>query len=213
MRVDGGDVLAVIAAVRAARAAALGEAPLPGGGNSAVADPSTAAAPTAARDPADEWAPAAAAAALPPPPARGAGRPSPSPPPPRRWRHCRPVLVELLTLRAGDHSTSDDAGRYRDAPRLAAAAAAADPISRLRGALASAGWWGSRDADVEAYEREQRSAVAAAIASAEATPPPPASTAFDDVYDLVPPRLAAQRRELLAHLRRHPAVYAGVPVE
>lgn len=115
---------------------------------------------------------------------------------------------------AADHSTSDDASRYRDAPRLAAAAAAADPVTRLRGALAAAGWWGgARDADVDDYAREQRAAVAAAVAAAEAAAPPPAASLFEDVYDVPPPRLAGQRRELLGHLRRHPTTYAGVPVE
>jgi 2-oxoisovalerate dehydrogenase E1 component alpha subunit len=74
-----------------------------------------------------------------------------------------PSLIEAVTYRMEAHTTSDDAGRYRD-PDEVRAWARRDPIDRLRKLLAQQGWW-SEDMEcaVEDRIREGRSALRAAI--------------------------------------------------
>ena len=55
-----------------------------------------------------------------------------------------PSLVEALTYRMSDHTTADDASRYRDG-ELVSAEWANDPIARLRTFLSEAGAWTKAD--------------------------------------------------------------------
>ncbi len=71
-----------------------------------------------------------------------------------------PTLIEADTYRLTDHTTADDAGRYRTADQVSAAWAN-DPIARLRAYLVARGWWG-RD-DEESLLRQSRAEVEAAV--------------------------------------------------
>jgi pyruvate dehydrogenase E1 component alpha subunit len=51
-----------------------------------------------------------------------------------------PSLIEALTYRLSDHTTADDAGRYRDAQQVKDAWAI-EPLIRVREYLYQAGWW------------------------------------------------------------------------
>lgn len=101
-----------------------------------------------------------------------------------------PTLVEALTYRLADHTTSDDARRYRDESEIAAHRAE-DPIERLRlhlettGALAADELAAFEAACREEVEREARAYLA--------TPPQPAASIFDSVYARWPEALEAQR--------------------
>lgn len=80
------------------------------------------------------------------------------------------TLIEALTYRLGDHTTADDAGRYRDDSEVSAQWKA-EPIARLRTHLAQAHGW-DKDAE-EALLRDCRDAVEAAAARYLATEPQP----------------------------------------
>ncbi|TCO80412.1 pyruvate dehydrogenase E1 component alpha subunit [Plasticicumulans lactativorans] len=100
------------------------------------------------------------------------------------------TLVEALSYRLGDHTTADDASRYRD-PDEVEARRQEEPVVRLRRYLHAQGWW---DAGVEeALKADCAATVDAAVARYEATPPPAPTAMFDHLYARLPAALAAQR--------------------
>src|ERR1700690_1699654 len=71
-----------------------------------------------------------------------------------------PTVIEALTYRLSDHTTSDDASRYRPAGELEAAWLL-DPIPRLRGFLSARGWWD--EAQEESWRRACAQEIEAAV--------------------------------------------------
>ena len=59
-------------------------------------------------------------------------------------RECAPSLVEALTYRLSDHTTADDARRYRDDAEVSERWKA-EPIARMRSFLIERGWWTKAD--------------------------------------------------------------------
>ena len=108
-------------------------------------------------------------------------------------RHGRPQLVEALTYRLGDHTTADDARRYRDDAEVSARWQE-EPILRLRAYLVARGWWGK--AEEEALIRDVRAEVDGAAETYLALPPAAPTDMFDYLYETLPPSLAAQRAML-----------------
>ena len=104
-----------------------------------------------------------------------------------------PTLIEALTYRLGDHTTSDDARRYRDDATVSPHWPD-EPIARLRLFLTARDAW-SR-ADEEAAHAEAAAVVDAAVEAYLATPPRQAASMFDHLFATLPPCLAAQRAEL-----------------
>jgi pyruvate dehydrogenase E1 component alpha subunit len=106
-----------------------------------------------------------------------------------------PTLIEALTYRLADHTTSDDATKYRE-PGDVAAWKKKDPIERFRVHLAFKGVWD------EAYEKGVRESAAAlverAVTEAEAMPPASLEDLFAFTYAAMPPGLAAQLDEARA---------------
>lgn len=113
-----------------------------------------------------------------------------------RARHGEgPALVEALTYRLCDHTTSDDARRYRDDAEVSEHWPA-EPLVRLRNYLTAGGHW-SKDNE-EALLRECREAVERAAQEFLDTAPQPASAVFDYVYENIPAELAEQRAAAIA---------------
>jgi 2-oxoisovalerate dehydrogenase E1 component alpha subunit len=106
-----------------------------------------------------------------------------------------PYLIEALTYRLGDHTTADDASRYRDdaevSPRWAE-----EPIGRLRNYLVEGGFWGK--ADEERLLAEISAKIEKAAAEYLATPAQSPAAMFDFTYSTLPRSLAEQRRTALA---------------
>ncbi|MCC6468972.1 MAG: pyruvate dehydrogenase (acetyl-transferring) E1 component subunit alpha [Alphaproteobacteria bacterium] len=105
-----------------------------------------------------------------------------------------PSLVEALTYRLGDHTTADDASRYRDDAEVSPHWAE-EPVLRLRRHLTATGAW-------DRAREEQAIAAAAAAVNADAdrylaTPAQPRETIFDFTYAAMPADLDAQRRAAL----------------
>ncbi|RZT39540.1 pyruvate dehydrogenase (acetyl-transferring) E1 component subunit alpha [Cupriavidus agavae] len=100
-----------------------------------------------------------------------------------------PALVEAVTYRLGDHTTADDASRYRDEATVREAWRH-EPIARLRSYLASLGAWDA--AREEALVAECQQAVGDAVQAYLALPHPDVSAMFDCLYETLPDALAAQ---------------------
>ncbi len=104
-----------------------------------------------------------------------------------------PRLVEAVTYRLGDHTTADDAARYRPAVEVQARWKE-EPIARLRAWLVAQKAWGK--AEEEQLSRDCQERIDAAIECYLATPPRAPETMFDHLYAELPEVYAAQRSEL-----------------
>lgn len=110
-----------------------------------------------------------------------------------------PHLVEALTYRLGDHTTADDASRYRSGSEVSARWAE-EPIARLRKYLVGAGMWGK--ADEERLLGEITLAIERAAEAYLASPPQATEAMFDFTYAALPKDLAEQRQAALAMIRK-----------
>ncbi len=104
-----------------------------------------------------------------------------------------PTLIEAVTYRLSDHTTADDASRYRDDAEVSAHWKR-EPIARLRDYLVAAGHW-SKD-DEEALLAECNDKIEAAAEEYLAIPPLPPQSMFDHLYAELPRALAEQRAAL-----------------
>ena len=100
------------------------------------------------------------------------------------------TLIECLTYRLGDHTTADDARRYRDATELEAWRKK-DPVIRLRAYLTSKGLWD--DAKESAAQAAAKEKVAQVVKNAEGIAAPSTTDIFDYTYATLPDDLRAQR--------------------
>ena len=106
-----------------------------------------------------------------------------------------PGVVEALTYRMSDHTTADDASRYRSAETVSERWAA-DPIPRLRTYLVEAGAW--TKADEERLVEEINGEIDAAVERYLKTQPQPPEAMFDYLYAELPRALAEQRAAVAA---------------
>lgn len=111
-----------------------------------------------------------------------------------------PVLLELMSHRLGDHSTSDDCTRYMPRTLLEQGMKLGDPLVRLKRFLKIHGTQPCQgledDEDKDLFQRGVEEAREA-IRRAEREPPLPPVSLFDDVYDHVTFNLQQQREEFL----------------
>ena len=105
-----------------------------------------------------------------------------------------PTLIEAITYRLHDHTTADDASRYRSKEEVEAAKKT-DPLIRTRRYLESVQAWSERDE--EALNKECAERVQAAVDEYLATPPEPPSAMFDSLYSELPAALRRQRDEAI----------------
>jgi len=105
-----------------------------------------------------------------------------------------PSLIEALTYRLGDHTTADDASRYRSDAEVSPHWDE-EPVRRLQSYLTSIGKW-SRD-DQERVLAEMKGEMDAAAEAYLATPPQAPSTIFDFTYATLPAELRRQKESAL----------------
>jgi len=103
-----------------------------------------------------------------------------------------PTLFELITYRAGAHSTSDDPTAYRDKAEVERQLKR-DPLRRLRKHLDHLGAWS--DKDEKRFIDETHAELQACIDRAEAAPVPSIASMFEQVFEHTPPHLREQQRE------------------
>jgi pyruvate dehydrogenase E1 component alpha subunit len=106
-----------------------------------------------------------------------------------------PTLIEALTYRLGDHTTVDDASRYRDDEEVGRHWKE-EPIARLRVYLTEAHNWSRKEEEslIETCAAE----VEAATGEYLAEPPQPRETMFDYTYGELPREIGDQRAAMLA---------------
>ena len=95
-----------------------------------------------------------------------------------------------MTYRLGDHTTADDATRYRDAETVRQQWQF-EPIVRLRNYLARSGAW-DKDKE-EALQHDCAEQVSRAVDEYLAVPPPGPDAMFDFLYATLPAALEEQR--------------------
>jgi pyruvate dehydrogenase E1 component alpha subunit len=117
-----------------------------------------------------------------------------------------PTLIEAVSYRLSDHTTADDASRYRDADEVAEAWKR-EPIGRLRNYLLGIDAW-SKSAE-EALVKECAEQVQAATEAYLAHPAPEPAQMFDHQYATLPAALAPQRAQALAEGSADGAGHAG----
>jgi pyruvate dehydrogenase E1 component alpha subunit len=110
-----------------------------------------------------------------------------------------PTLIEAHTYRVMDHTTSDDARRYREESEVEPWRRR-DPIERLARYMRAQGLLDDAAAAEALADADQQ--VAEAVAAFEAIPPPGPEELFAHVYADLTPALAEQKAELLARLAR-----------
>lgn len=104
-----------------------------------------------------------------------------------------PRLIEALTYRLGDHTTADDATRYRS-PDDVKAHWREEPIARLRTLMVGRGVWVKSDEERLAAECQQTIEAAAERYMAIGARSP--ASMFDHLYAQLPDVYASQRSEL-----------------
>lgn len=104
-----------------------------------------------------------------------------------------PRLIEAITYRLHDHTTADDARRYRSEEEVNEAWTRC-PIKRLRAYMEAQGHWSAEDEEQLAAET---TASAEAVAQAYlAMPPEPPEAIFDHLYAKLPSQYEWQRAEV-----------------
>src|SRR5688572_23108623 len=105
-----------------------------------------------------------------------------------------PTPVDAITYRLSDHTTADDASRYRSPDELAEAWKR-EPVLRLRAYLTELKAWDKAKED--ALLKECNEQVQAAAQAYLDTPPPTAEQMFDHLYAQLPAALVRQRAAAL----------------
>lgn len=109
-----------------------------------------------------------------------------------------PTLIEAVTYRLGDHTTADDASRYRSDSEVAEWAAR-DPIVRLKSYLEANGMWDDRQE--LALADEVQAWVDRQVANLEEMPPQDPRDIFTHMYAELPPHLREQMAEVGVEVR------------
>jgi pyruvate dehydrogenase E1 component alpha subunit len=103
-----------------------------------------------------------------------------------------PTFIECLTYRMADHTTADDASRYRS-PEEVASWRAKDPIVRLERYLEVRGCWTKGKADE--VRAQMTGIVDAAVEEMESQGPPAPAELFNGTLAALTPRQAEQRKD------------------
>lgn len=121
----------------------------------------------------------------------------------------KPALLEFISYRVGDHSTSDFSQRYRDEKEMKKwnklLSDFSNPIQRLETYLLGKGWV-TKDHQQKIRDSAKKQ-VRDSLKRASEEKLPAISELFTDVYDAPHPDLIEQEAELAAHLKRHPEAY------
>jgi 2-oxoisovalerate dehydrogenase E1 component alpha subunit len=102
-----------------------------------------------------------------------------------------PTLIEAVTYRLSDHTTADDASRYRNDAEVSPHWHA-EPVARLRNYMTRNSLWDKGKED--ALLRECSAALEQAAEAYLAMPPQPAEAAFDRTYAHLPTDLIEQQK-------------------
>ncbi|KAJ8961604.1 hypothetical protein NQ314_005921 [Rhamnusium bicolor] len=111
----------------------------------------------------------------------------------------KPVLIEALTYRVGDHSTSDDSSAYRSPEEVTLWATNDYPTNKLRYYMETRGLWSKEEE--EKWAQQARKDVLTAFNAGEKKLKPKWTEMFDEVR---------QQQEMVEHVKKYKDYY---PVE
>lgn len=104
-----------------------------------------------------------------------------------------PTFIEAVTYRLGNHSTSDDAGKYRSAEEVAEWRKL-DPVVRMKLFLQNKNLWSEQwEKEIIGKAQEQ---ILSATQKAENTPKPAPNEIFDYMYAMPTPALMEQKNSI-----------------
>jgi len=115
------------------------------------------------------------------------------------------VMVEAMTYRGGDHSTSDDSSRYRSKDNMIQWATEDNPVHRARKYLINQGLW-TEEEETE-LQKDIKKQVINCLVKAENKLLPSIKYLFDEVYHEKPESLKRQEQECLSHIAKYPGNY------
>jgi len=105
-----------------------------------------------------------------------------------------PRLIEAMTYRLGDHTTADNASRYREDEEVSRHWQE-DPVSRLRDYLTAQNFWTKEDE--QSLLEQCRGQVETEAEAYLATPVQAVSTMFDQLFEVLPDPLKNQRNDAI----------------
>ena len=111
-----------------------------------------------------------------------------------------PTLIEALSYRLCDHTTADDAKRYRHSDELKQNWLY-EPLIRLHKYLINMGYWSKTD-DKELLE-DCKQTVESAVQGYLNSPAQPVESMFDYLYHTLPEVLQEQRQEVIRRAENH----------
>ncbi|MCV6609630.1 MAG: pyruvate dehydrogenase (acetyl-transferring) E1 component subunit alpha [Amphritea sp.] len=104
------------------------------------------------------------------------------------------TLIEAMSYRLSDHTTADDATRYRANEELKAAWEK-EPVKRLQTFLHQQGWW--NEVQEQAWQNEVNQIIQAGVDEYLAMPQQPVEDLIDYLYAELPKALQEQRQRLI----------------
>lgn len=124
-------------------------------------------------------------------------------------RDKRPALIELISYRVGDHSTSDFSAAYRNDTEMEKWK---DLLSKFGNPIARLEKYMLREKLITPDQNEKfrvnaRNMVREALKASSDMPKPSIDVMFNGVYDELPDHILEQKEELRAHLRKYPDHY------
>ena len=102
-----------------------------------------------------------------------------------------PTFIEAVTYRMGDHTTADDASRYRSSEEVKEWEKK-DPILRLQQYMKNKNWWTQSYGDQ--VNQNSQSRILEAVKEYEESPPVDPGEIFDYVFEKPTPDLAEQKK-------------------
>jgi 2-oxoisovalerate dehydrogenase E1 component alpha subunit len=124
-------------------------------------------------------------------------------------RDKRPVLIEAISYRVGDHSTSDFSQRYRDEKEMEKWTELLEkfssPIDRFEKYLTKRGLL--TEERTKRLRLEAKNSVRDSLKAATGELLPEVDNLFEDVYEEMPQHIKDQREHLREHLKKYPHDY------
>ncbi len=109
-----------------------------------------------------------------------------------------PTFIECLTYRLSDHTTADDASRYRSEEEVAHWREK-DPMRRLRSYLEKSNDWSASQEEV--FQQEVDARISTAVQEYESAEPMDPLQMFDTLFETLPKNLLDQRAELVRRIQ------------
>lgn len=120
-----------------------------------------------------------------------------------------PVLIEAMTYREGDHSTSDFSKMYRNDEEMLKwkeyLIAMGNPVDRYYKYLLNKNW--IKEDEYKSLLEKTKEEVRESLKVALLGKKPSLDSLFTDVYENLPPNLIEQKKDLLRHIAKYPEVY------